>query len=295
MAVEIMQDVRHLDVSLLRQSLGTQFVGVGECLVYVPEVESTNTLAMKLARARPEEGLVVLADSQTAGKGRQGRRWVDIPGCNILSSTLLRPLFPPHLLVMIASLAVVEAIEQACRLQATIKWPNDILIADRKVCGILIETSHDPAGRLIAVLGIGINVNGQLHGRVEQKGVEVDLATIATTLETACDHPVSREEILVYLLTAIEKNYLALQQEATEPPVVASSTGPAARLLRERWQHHLSTLGRTVKVHQGDNVVEGVAEAVNENGELLLRHHSGELACITWGVVEHSSRLATYP
>jgi len=290
-----MQDVTRLDLNNLRQSLGTQIVGVGERLVYVPEVESTNTLVMKLAHERPEEGLVVLTDSQTAGKGRQGRRWVDTPGCNILSSTLLRPLFSPHFLVMIASLAVVEAIERACGAQATIKWPNDVLIADRKVCGILIETSHDKDGRLVAVLGIGINVNDQLQGRIEQKGVEVELATVATTLETVCGHPVSREEILTHLLPAIELDYLALQQEAIEPPVVAPAAGPVARVLRERWQSHLSTLGRTIKVHQGNNVVEGVAEAVDDNGELLLRRYSGELVCITWGVVEHSSRLATYP
>jgi len=290
-----MQDVTRLDLNNLRQSLGTQIVGVGERLVYVPEVESTNTLVMKLAHERPEEGLVVLTDSQTAGKGRQGRRWVDTPGCNILSSTLLRPLFSPHFLVMIASLAVVEAIERACGAQATIKWPNDVLIADRKVCGILIETSHDKDGRLVAVLGIGINVNDQLQGRIEQKGVEVELATVATTLETVCGHPVSREEILTHLLPAIELDYLALQQEAIEPPVVAPAAGPVARVLRERWQSHLSTLGRTIKVHQGNNVVEGVAEAVDDNGELLLRRYSGELVCITWGVVEHFSRLATYP
>jgi BirA family transcriptional regulator, biotin operon repressor / biotin---[acetyl-CoA-carboxylase] ligase len=290
-----MQDVTSLNVHGLRQSLGTQFVGVGERLVYVSEIESTNTLAMKLAHERSEEGLVVLTDSQTAGKGRQGRRWVDTPGCNILSSTLLRPVFPPHLLVMIASLAVVEAIEQACGAQAAIKWPNDVLIDERKVCGILIETSHDQDGHLIAVLGIGINVNGHLQGRIEQKGVDVELATVATTLETVCGHPVSREILLTHLLTAIEKDYLALQREAIEPPVVAPLAGPVARLLRERWQSHLSTLGRTVKVHQGDSVVEGVAEAVDDNGELLLRRHSGELVCITWGVVEHFSRLATYP
>lgn len=290
-----MQDVARLNLNTLRQSLGTHIVGVGERLVYVPEVESTNTLAMKLAHERSEEGLVVLTDSQTAGKGRQGRRWVDTPGCNILSSTLLRPLFPPHFLVMIASLAVVEAIERACGVQAAIKWPNDVLVVDRKVCGILIETSHDKDGRLVAVLGIGINVNGQLQGWIEQKGVEVELAAVATTLETVCGHPVSRETLLTHLLSAIEKDYLALQQEAIEPPVVAPLIGPIARLLQERWQSHLSTLGRTIKVHQGERVVEGVAEAVNDSGELLLRRHSGELVCITWGVVEHSSRLATYP
>jgi len=199
----------------------------------------------------------------------------------------LRPLFPPHLLVMIASLAVVEAIERACGIAAAIKWPNDVLIADHKVCGILIETSHDKDGHLVAVLGIGMNVNGQLQGQVEQKGSVVELAAVATTLETVCGHPVSREEILTHLLTALEKDYLALQQEAIEPPGVAPATGPVARLLRDRWQSHLSTLGRTIKVHQGERVVEGVAEAVDDNGELLLRRDSGELVCITWGVVEH--------
>ncbi len=282
-----MQDVTRLNINDLRQAVGTHIVGVGTRLVYVPEVESTNTLAMKLARERPEEGLVVLTDSQTAGKGRQGRRWVDTPGCNIISSTLLRPLFPPHLLVMIASLAVVEAIERVCGVQVALKWPNDVLVAERKVCGILIETSHDQDGCLVAVLGIGINANGQLQGRVEQKGMEVELATVATTLEIVCGHPVSREEILIHLLAALEKEYFALQQEAIEPPVVTSWARPVARLLRERWQSHLTTLGRTIKVHQGDSVVEGVAEAVNDNGELLLRRDSGELVCITWGVVEH--------
>src|SRR5579862_2433961 len=95
-----MHDVARLDLTLLRASLGTQFIGVGERLIYVPEVASTNTLAMQLAHERPEEGLVVLTDSQTAGKGRQGRRWVDASGRNVLSSILLRPLFPPPLLVM---------------------------------------------------------------------------------------------------------------------------------------------------------------------------------------------------
>lgn len=290
-----MQDAVYLDVDALRAMLQTQFVGRGERLLYWPEVASTNTLVMRLAHERPEEGLVALTDSQTAGKGRQGRRWVDKPGCNVLSSTLLRPLFPPHLLVMIASIAVVDAIARSCGVQANIKWPNDVLIEDRKVCGILIETSHDSNGRLIAVLGIGVNVNAHLIGTVEQKGVEVELATIATTLEDACGHAVRREEVIAHMLYAIEDDYLALQREAIEPPVTPSSEGPVARLIRERWQNRLSTLGRTVTVHQGDTVVEGVAESVDDKGELLIRRHSGELVCITWGVVEHFPGLATYP
>lgn len=282
-----MQGTVFLDVDALRTLLQTHVVGQNERLVYWPEVVSTNILAMRLAHEQPDEGLVVLADSQTAGKGRQGRRWVDTPGCNVLSSLLLRPLFPPHLLVMVASLAVVEAIRQSCGVQASIKWPNDVLIEERKVCGILIETSHDAQGCLIAVLGIGINANGHLRGRVEQKGVEVELATIATTLENACGHVVEREALIAHMLLAVENDYLALQQEAMKPPVATSVEGPVARLIRERWHNHLSTLGRTITVHQGDRLVEGVAEAVDDQGELLLRRPTGELVCITWGVVEY--------
>jgi BirA family biotin operon repressor/biotin-[acetyl-CoA-carboxylase] ligase len=282
-----MHDAVGFDVDTLRILLKTRLVGVGERLCYVPEVGSTNSLAMQLAQKRPEEGLVVLANSQTAGRGRQGRSWVDAPGCSILSSILLRPLFPPHLLVMVASLAVVEAIVQTCGVQASIKWPNDVLLEGRKVSGILIETGHDSDGRLFAVLGIGVNVNGQVRGRVEQKGVEVELSTIATTLEMACGHPVQREQLLAHLLLSLENDYLALQEEATEPPGATPFEKPVARLIRERWQNSLSTLGSTIKVHQGDSVVEGVAEAVNDTGALLLRRHSGELVCITWGVVEH--------
>src|SRR5579864_7329825 len=134
-----------LDIETLARYLDTQYFGCGDRLLYLPTVDSTNTLAMQLAHERPAEGLVILTDSQTAGKGRQGRRWVDVPGCNVLSSILLRPLFPPHLLVMIASLAVVDSIAETCKIAATIKWPNDVLVEDRKVAGILIETSHDQA------------------------------------------------------------------------------------------------------------------------------------------------------
>ncbi len=161
---------RRLDIEFLQNQLDTQFFGTGDRLLYVPVVGSTNILAMQLAQERSEEGVVVLTDNQTAGKGRLGRRWVDVPGCNVLSSTLLRPLFPPYLLVMLASLAVVEAVDRTCGipgLQADIKWPNDVLIRDRKVCGILIETSHDRNGQLVAVLGIGVNVNGRFSSTSE--------------------------------------------------------------------------------------------------------------------------------
>lgn len=298
-----MQGASPLNIEVLQRQLGTRFVGVGDRLLYLPIVESTNSLAMHLAVGASEkaweaflvpareEGMVVLTDSQTAGKGRQGRRWIDVSRCNVLSSTVLRPLFPPHLLVMIASLAVVGAIAETCGIVATIKWPNDVLIRDRKVAGILIETSHDLEGRVVAVLGIGVNVNGRIHEEAQS------LATIATTLETECGHAVSRETFIARMLEYIEKDYLALQQEAASSGETFSATSapsissrPSARLIRERWRDKLATLGRTVEVRQGSKIISGVAEDVDDDGELLLRSHSGAFITITWGDVDYPTR-----
>lgn len=279
-----------LDIEELRSQLDTQFFAVGDRLLYRKVVDSTNALAMKLAYERPDEGVVVLTDSQTAGKGRQGRRWVDIPGWNVLSSTLLRPLFPPHLLVMMASLAVVDSIAETCAVSTTIKWPNDVLFEGRKVAGILIETSYSQVGPTAAVLGIGINVNGRIQELAEHFST---LVATATTLETACGHAVSRETLIAHLLGHIETNYLALQQECKKTSCASTEAhryGPISRLMRDRWRSQLSTLGRTIEVRQGDSVLSGLAEDVDDNGELLLRCHSGERVSITWGDIGYPVR-----
>ncbi|MGH2493764.1 MAG: biotin--[acetyl-CoA-carboxylase] ligase [Ktedonobacteraceae bacterium] len=276
-----------LDVDALSRSLETQYFGRRNRLLYLPTVESTNTLAMQLARERPDEGLVVLTDNQTAGKGRQGRRWVDVPGCNVLLSIMLRPSFPPHLLVMLASLAVVDAIARVCKAQAVIKWPNDVLIEERKVAGILIETSHDAQGQMLAVIGIGINVNGRIEEVTHYLAEQAPSVARATTLETVCGHPVQREMLIASLLRSLEEAYLSLQQETTGVlPTTTAQTLPS-RLLREKWRDRLATLGRAITVRQGNSTISGIAEDVDGNGELLLRNHSGELICITWGSVDY--------
>jgi len=292
-------EIRALDIEKLQRQLETQFFGVGDRLLYLPTVDSTNIRAMQLAHQRPQEGVVVLTDSQTAGKGRLGRRWVDVFGRNVLCSTLLRPLFPPYLLVMLASLAVVDAISETCAVSASIKWPNDVLIGNRKVAGTLIETSHDASGQLIAILGIGVNVNGTVQDLANlypvavsasmqsSQQAQVPLSVIATTLEIACGRYVSRETFIAHLLRYIEAVYLALQHE-TRNSVTTTHT-PVARALRERWRTHLSTLGRAIEVRQGDTIVSGIAEDVDETGELLLRTHSGKVVTITWGDVGYSA------
>jgi BirA family biotin operon repressor/biotin-[acetyl-CoA-carboxylase] ligase len=199
-------------------------------------------------------------------------------------------MFPPHLLVMVASLAVVHAIAECCGVTATIKWPNDVLIEERKVAGILIETSHDMKGSLVAVVGIGVNVNSRMDELARQSAESASLIANATSLESACGHTVSREELIACLLRSLEGDYLLLQREATCDRGAAPDEVLPSQLIRERWRDHLSTLGRTIQVRQGDSLISGVAEDVDGNGELLLRRHSGELVNITWGSVESPGR-----
>jgi BirA family biotin operon repressor/biotin-[acetyl-CoA-carboxylase] ligase len=278
-----------LDLDALRAQLSTLVFGKGQRLIYLPSVTSTNTYAMQLAQKGSEEGVVVLTDSQTAGKGRLGRIWKDVTAHNAITSTVLRPKFPLYLLVMAASLAVVDAIANSSSVHATIKWPNDVLIGERKVAGILIETSHDQNGQLVAIAGIGVNVNGYrtaIFEEGESAHPQTDagpdsLAAKATTLETEAGHSVSRETFIAHLLQQLETRYLLLQQEAQEP--VAPDYGSASRLIREQWRNQLSTLGRTIQVRQGDTILSGVAEDVNDAGELFLRSHSSERVKITWG------------
>lgn len=272
---------RQLNIETLRQKLQTRTFGIAESLIYIPTLDSTNTFAMHLAQQGTQEGVVVLTDNQTAGKGRQGRRWQDIAGCSVLSSTILRPHFSAYLLVMLASLAVVDAIAETSAVQATIKWPNDVLIQGRKVAGILIETSHDRLGQSIAIMGIGVNANGS--------PVQTAMPSLqATTLAIECGHEVSREELIAHLLKHIEDMYQTLQQEvqSAQDPLPNEGTS-LSRRIRARWRSQLSTLGRSIQVRQGDTILSGVAEDVDEDGELLLRNHCGKRVSITWGDVGH--------
>jgi BirA family biotin operon repressor/biotin-[acetyl-CoA-carboxylase] ligase len=251
---------KQMNIAQVSSLLDTLFIAQGDLFFFLPSVDSTNTLAMHLA--------------QQASK--------------VLASTALYPSFSPHYLVMIASLAVVDTISAISGLVATIKWPNDILIRERKVAGILIETSHDSSGQLIAVVGIGVNVNGDIsqYTDLESKSLvsQHELLAHATTLQQESGYELSRERFVALLLGHLEQSYLSLQQEAgsIHTPDTLFST-PVARLLHERWRSQLSTLGRTIQVRQGDTLLSGVAEGVNENGELLLRSHSGERISITWG------------
>ncbi len=251
-----------LDLKALEAGLAP--LTLGHPLIYHPALGSTNSTAMALARQGAAEGMLVTTDDQTAGRGRLGRVWQSLPNEQLALSLVLHPSFPPHYLVMASALAVAEAIEVITELRPTIKWPNDVLVARRKVCGILIETSEANAG-----LGIGINVNGSLEASPE-------LAERATTLADALGHPIAREPLFIELLRRLDNLYAALRAGGEK----------AQRLLRESWRARLVTLGQHVTIQQGDRTIAGIAEDVDESGALLVAADDGTRQTIMWGDVE---------
>jgi BirA family transcriptional regulator, biotin operon repressor / biotin---[acetyl-CoA-carboxylase] ligase len=254
-----------LDVERLRRALAS--APLYRDLIYLPVSPSTNTDLLERARAGAPEGTLIIADEQPAGRGRVGRVWKTLPRRQILLSLLLRPAFAPHLLVMAASLAVARAVEATTALDPAIKWPNDVLVDGTKVCGILIETSTDARGQPFAVVGIGLNVNGRLAD-------DAELAGRAATLEELAGHPFDRETLAAELLLELADLYQRIAASEDERQTV-----------RAAWRARLETLGREVRILQGEREVHGRAEDVDLDGTLLVRQASGEITPITWGAV----------
>ena len=251
-----------LSAASITDNLETHFIG--QRVIYYPRLTSTMEVAKReAARGGAAEGTVIVADEQTAGKGRLKRIWLSPMG-NIALSVILYPdvAYLPCL-IMVASLAVVHSIEAVTGLKSQIKWPNDVLINNKKVAGILIES--DVKGNMVdyAIIGIGVNVNLRLSDFP-------DISSTATSLSDELGKEVSRLDVIRHLLVGVERLYLALQ------------TGGS---IYEEWRDSLVTLGRRVRVKLGKTIYEGVAESVATDGSLLLRHSDGSLTKIVGGDV----------
>jgi len=218
-------------------------------------------VARREAQRGAAEGTVIIADEQTVGKGRIKRTWLS-PRGNIALSIILYPsVVYLTSLIMLASLAVVYSIESVTGLKPQLKWPNDVLIKGRKVCGILIE--NDVRGNRVdyAIIGIGINVNLRLADFPE-------LSTIATSLSDELGRELPRLDLIRRLLVEVERLYLAL---------------PSGEPIYEQWRDRLVTLGRRIEVRWGKTIYEGIAESVVRDGSLLLRRSDGSLTKIVAG------------
>ena len=242
-------------------SLDTRFIG--QRVVYYPSLASTNEAAKREAQKYAPEGTIVIARQQIAGKGRLKRVWLSPEGSIALSIILYPALAHLSSLVMIASLAVVRSIRVVTGLEAQIKWPNDVLVAGKKVSGILIESRVRGSTVDYAVIGIGVNANLRLSDFPE-------IAAIATSLSEEMAQDVSLLALTRRVLIELESLYLVLL---------------AGGSVYEDWRDSLVTLGKEVYLEPGGAVCDGIAESVDRDGSLLLRHPDGSLIKIVAGDV----------
>ena len=235
---------------------------IGRDISYYPRLSSTMEVARDRARHRVPEGAVILAGEQTAGRGRMKRAWISPLG-SISLSVILYPDISrlPHL-VMIASLAVARSIEQVTGLKTALKWPNDVLIRGKKVCGILIENELSGSAVSYAIIGIGINVNFTVC-RLPQ------IASFATTLADELGHEIPLTDLVGALLAEMDWLYAK----------------PASDSIYREWRDRLETLGKPVTVTSGHTVMHGTAEAVAPDGSLLLRQEDGTLSRVIAGEI----------
>jgi len=236
---------------------------IGQKVAGYPRVTSTMELAREEARKGAREGTVVIADEQAAGQGRMGRVWQS-PAGSIALSVILYPhvVYLPSL-IMVTALAVARSIEIVTGLKAQIKWPNDILVNDRKVCGILVESRVRGNSVDYSIIGIGLNVNLDPSDLGE-------VVLPVTSLSRELGKDVSRLSIVRQLLVEMDRLYLELL---------------SGRSVYEDWRDRLVTLGKQVTVTWGDTRYEGIAESVAGDGSLLLRGADGSLTRIVAGDV----------
>lgn len=250
-----------LNLSAVEEALTTEFVG--RRILYYTSTSSTMDIARAEADADAIEGTLVLAEEQTTGRGRFGRTWVSPAGKNIYATIIVRPTVARlRQLGMVVPLAVSLAIEETVRLQPQIKWPNDVLLSGRKVCGILIETEFSGADPKYALLGPGINVNFEIDAASE-------ISSIATSIKQELNAEADREAILAAFLNHLEALY----------------TAPDPRAIHEAWKSRLETLGRDITVTFRDEVFRGLAEDVDDAGNLMLRLADGSVRTFEAGEV----------
>lgn len=259
-------DVLHAD-DLLSMVKGTRIIG--RDIRVFEQTTSTNDVVERLARDGVPEGVVVFAEKQTRGRGRLGRKWLSPPHKGLWFSVLLRPALPPQSatqMTVVAATALVRAIHHTTALSAQIKWPNDILVRGRKTAGVLTELSAELDRINYIVLGIGVDVN------LTDSDFPPELRPIATSLKIEAGAAIRRADLAAALIRELDRDYNLI------------CAGEFSKLCEE-WQEQCVTLGHRVKIKVGERIVTGQAEALDDNGALLLRTEHGHLERIIGGDV----------
>ncbi len=232
---------------------------IGRELIFYEKTTSTNEKAIEIAHnTQPGteiEGTVIVADAQEQGRGRFGREWISPPGVNLYFTVLLQPKLSPKeasMITLMSAVAVVSAIRECTGLNASIKWPNDILVGGRKVGGILTDMKADMDRVAFVAVGIGVNVN-MLLGTLPDT-----LKSFITSLKEEKGETINRVKLLVLIFDKLEYWYAALQ------------AGNKKALIRE-WLLLNSTIGNMVSVKTEGDIISGMAEGISEDGELIIK------------------------
>ncbi len=253
----------------IQRGLSTSYVG--KEIYYFPELKSTNIMAKEKALHRAERidgGTLIITERQSAGKGRLGREWFSPAGGIWLSIILYPQLSPSYIsrITLMTAVAVVKAIKVCTQIESQIKWPNDILISEKKVCGILTEMSAELDIINWVVVGIGINVN------IGHREFPENIQENTISLKEASGKEVLRVKLVQIFLQEFEKYYEILKRREF------------SSILKE-WKLYSHTLGRRIRVDTGEKIITGEAVDINEEGALILKKEDSELAEIISGTI----------
>lgn len=245
--------------------LGTNFTG--KRIYYFDSISSTMDIAEELGIKGAPEGTLILAEAQTKGKGRLGRTWFSPKYKGIYLSLILKPNILPNqapLITLLSAVSICEAIKEISGLDTQIKWPNDILIHNKKIGGILTQLNAETDTVRFVIIGIGLNVNND----------KKTLVAAATSLKEQKKQSLDRIKLLQELLRRIEANYLLFQKKGS-PAIV------------EKWRQYSVTLGKRVKITHHKERLEGEAIDIDIDGGLLIRNDFGLIEKIMAGDVVH--------
>jgi BirA family transcriptional regulator, biotin operon repressor / biotin---[acetyl-CoA-carboxylase] ligase len=242
---------------------------IGWRIHYFDEVASTQRVAAELSDEGAAQGTVVIAERQSAGRGRMGRSWHSPAGVNLYMTIVLRPSMPlGHVprLSLVAGVAAAEALETVAPGIVALKWPNDVWLRGRKACGIIAEAVTDAAqGLRCVLLGIGLNVN------LAVEDVPPDLRDKATSVRIATGRACDRIELAAALFNRLHSRYMEIE-----------ATGFAA--VRPAWERYSALTGRRVTVVDGDARMSGLVRGIDDDGALLIDTDSGPARILTGDV-----------
>jgi BirA family biotin operon repressor/biotin-[acetyl-CoA-carboxylase] ligase len=244
-------------------------------IIYYPSVDSTNTLAHKLAQNGYREWTIVVADSQNKGKGRQGRYWYSPPDVNIYTSFILKPdlsyRYIPSI-SLLSGMVIGQSIEYFTGFKVELKWPNDVMVKGKKISGVLLELGNLADGKPYVVVGIGINVNADVKYYPEH------LSLTTTSMKALTNNLYDRADVLTYLYSLFQKWYT----------IYCINDGFDS--IKKEYMERFNLLHKEIKIMDGVMEIDGIVKDIDKYGRLVLEDKKGILTYVNSGDVHLISK-----